>query len=298
MSEIQLHHGDCTAVLPTMPAASVDAVITDPPYPCIDREYGRWTEEEWFALMRVVVPECMRVLKPSGSAVFILQPNSERVGRMRTWLWEFMLWVGKEWGIVQDAWWWNHAALPVGGAITKGLLRASLKACVWVGAEHCYRDQDAALAVESKRNRQAREEGWSGTERYPSGRVVRHEKMHAAAARRGGVTPFNVMAVPNTNSHSSAGANGHGAGTPLPLCSWWTRYLCPPAGTILDPFMGSGTTGLAAIKHGANYIGIEQKPEYYAIATKRINAPIEADREQFALFDSPPQPAALFAEGS
>jgi hypothetical protein len=135
MSEIQLHHGDCTAVLPTMPAASVDAVITDPPYPCIDREYGRWTEEEWFALMRVVVPECMRVLKPSGSAVFILQPNSERVGRMRTWLWEFMLWVGKEWGIVQDAWWWNHAALPVGGAITKGLLRASLKACVWVGAE-------------------------------------------------------------------------------------------------------------------------------------------------------------------
>jgi hypothetical protein len=41
--------------------------------------------------MKEVATECRRVLKPKGSAVFILQPNYEAVGRMRLWLWEFVL---------------------------------------------------------------------------------------------------------------------------------------------------------------------------------------------------------------
>jgi hypothetical protein len=140
VSECRFILGDCLDVLPTLKSGSVDCVITDPPYPMIDRPYGKMTEAEWFAMMRVVVPECMRVLKPTGSAVFILQPNSERVGRMRTWLWEFMLWVGKEWGIVQDAWWWNTAAIPEAHAIQGRLMRTSLKACVWVGPSDCWRN--------------------------------------------------------------------------------------------------------------------------------------------------------------
>ena len=41
-------------------------------------------------------------------------------------------------------------------------------------------------------------------------------------------------------------------------------------GTILDPFMGSGTTGVACVQTGCNFIGIEIDPDYYAIAEKRI----------------------------
>ena len=58
--------------------------------------------------------------------------------------------------------------------------------------------------------------------------------------------------------------------TPLPLCSWWVRYLTPPQGTVLDMFAGSGTTGIAAVKEGLSYIGIEKDPYYFAIAEKRI----------------------------
>ena len=46
--------------------------------------------------------------------------------------------------------------------------------------------------------------------------------------------------------------------------------LTEPGATILDPFMGSGTTGVACIKTGRNFIGIEIRPTYYAIAEKRI----------------------------
>lgn len=48
------------------------------------------------------------------------------------------------------------------------------------------------------------------------------------------------------------------------------RMFTPPGQTVLDPFMGSGTTGLAAVEHGCNFIGIETNPDYYAIAERRL----------------------------
>lgn len=50
----------------------------------------------------------------------------------------------------------------------------------------------------------------------------------------------------------------------------WVIDLCPKADTILDPFMGSGTTGVAAIQMGRKFIGIEREPKYFEIACRRI----------------------------
>jgi hypothetical protein len=54
------------------------------------------------------------------------------------------------------------------------------------------------------------------------------------------------------------------------------RYLCrlvtPPGGVVLDPFAGSGTTGCAAVLEGLHFLGVEQDPEYVAIARARIGA--------------------------
>lgn len=176
MSKVTLHHGDCLEFMKTLDPSSVDAVITDPPYPEIDRPYGRMTEAEWHAMMRGVVAECRRALKPRGSAVFILQPNSERVGRMRPWLWEFMAWTTREWGMVQDAWWWNHATMPSEQCQKKwGLMRPSLKACVWLGPSDCYRNQDEVLWSESERNAASRN-GDRALRRHPSGRTMRQQR--------------------------------------------------------------------------------------------------------------------------
>ena len=270
MEDVRLIHGDCLSVLPTLPSASVECVLTDPPYPCIKRPYGYWTEAEWFQMMRVVVPECMRILKPTGSAVFILQPNSERVGRMRTWLWEFMTWVGKEWGIVQDAYWWNTSAPPNKHANrTVGLMRPSLKTSVWIGSANCWRDQDAVLWEESLANAAGRATK-RATGYRPYGGIMNEQRCSTAAVERGGVTPFNVLPVPNANSSDSAGSHGHNAGTAEPICNWWLRYICPPGGSVLDPFSGSGTVALAALKQGKKAIGIERVADYHATAKNRI----------------------------
>jgi site-specific DNA-methyltransferase (adenine-specific)/modification methylase len=50
----------------------------------------------------------------------------------------------------------------------------------------------------------------------------------------------------------------------------WVIDLCPKADTILDPFMGSGTTGVAAVQMGRQFIGIERETKYFDIACKRI----------------------------
>src|SRR5437764_4195324 len=112
----------------TLPPSSIDAVIADPPYPEISRTYGRMTETDWHDMMNAVMPQVRRVLNPTGSAMFILQPNSERVGRMRLWLWDFIARWGREWNLVQDAYWWNIAEPPtVHTHRGRGLMRPSLK---------------------------------------------------------------------------------------------------------------------------------------------------------------------------
>lgn len=50
------------------------------------------------------------------------------------------------------------------------------------------------------------------------------------------------------------------------------RMVTPPNGTVLDPFMGSGSTGIAAKECGFDFIGIEREKEYVVIAEKRIEA--------------------------
>ena len=133
---VTLYHGDCQAILPTLGAGSVDAVVTDPPYAEINRPYGQLTESAWHSLMDGVVSESRRVLSEIGSAMYVLQPNSERVGRMRTWLWEFMAKWSRDWGMIQDAWWWNFTSAPtIHCNRRRGLMRPSMKACVWLGPD-------------------------------------------------------------------------------------------------------------------------------------------------------------------
>lgn len=265
-----VHHGDCREVMQAMEPESIDSIVSDPPYPEINRPYGKMTEAEWHHLMEDVIHNARRILKPSGSAVFILQPNSEHVGRMRPWLFEFMAKWSKEWNMVQDAWWWNTTSPPTVHCQRKhGLLRPSVKACVWLGSPQCFRQQDAVLWEPSDSTKNANRED-RALKRLPSGQSMRRGRCVAASDERGGVTPFNLLPISNGDSVSSSGAYGHGAGTPLSLAEWWVRYLTPDGGSVLDPFCGAGTVGIAAVESGFRFVGAELSPEYIEIARARI----------------------------
>jgi site-specific DNA-methyltransferase (adenine-specific) len=68
--------------------------------------------------------------------------------------------------------------------------------------------------------------------------------------------------------------NHHPTVKPTELMRYLCRLVTPPGGTILDPFMGSGSTGRGAVLEGFSFIGIEMNEDYLAIAQARINAVI------------------------
>lgn len=66
--------------------------------------------------------------------------------------------------------------------------------------------------------------------------------------------------------------NNHPTVKSTKLMSYLVRLITPPGGTVLDPFAGSGSTGVAALEEGMDFVGIERDPEYFAIAQERLGA--------------------------
>lgn len=73
--------------------------------------------------------------------------------------------------------------------------------------------------------------------------------------------------------------NGHPTVKPLALMRWLITLVAPPNAVVFDPFMGSGTTGIAAVQLGRRFIGVEREAEYYEIAERRIASMREGELE-------------------
>jgi site-specific DNA-methyltransferase (adenine-specific) len=86
-------------------------------------------------------------------------------------------------------------------------------------------------------------------------------------------------------SNETAEKNGHPVPKPLGWMRWLVSLTTRRGETALDPFMGSGTTGVAAIQLGRSFIGIEREPKYFDIACRRI----EQAYKQRSLFEAEPQ---------
>lgn len=95
---------------------------------------------------------------------------------------------------------------------------------------------------------------------------------------KGGVgvaNPTNAIMFRRMNQNSKRAVQEHFASYPTSLTDFFISIACPKMGTILDPFMGSGTTGISASKQGKSFIGIELNPKYIEIAKKRIKPFLE-----------------------
>lgn len=111
------------------------------------------------------------------------------------------------------------------------------------------------------------------------------------------------LSSPRAGAGRGGGArNHHPTVKPVALMEWLVRLVTPPGGTVLDPFLGSGTTGCAAVRLGFDFVGIEREPEYAAIADRRIQLAANAPRSKplGELERAPaadPRQISLFGEG-
>ena len=91
------------------------------------------------------------------------------------------------------------------------------------------------------------------------------EKIHSDRKAIEGVganNPRNRTGTPKSNFHPTV--------KPIALMRYLTRLITPKGGVVLDPYMGSGSTGIACVLEGFNFIGVEMEKEYFEIAKARI----------------------------
>lgn len=90
--------------------------------------------------------------------------------------------------------------------------------------------------------------------------------------RKGGIKNASGRGFSESDPHKEIIVkNHHPTVKPIKLMQYLIKLVTPPGGTVLDPFMGSGSTGIASRSLGFKFIGIEKESEYYEIATKRIH---------------------------
>jgi len=110
--------------------------------------------------------------------------------------------------------------------------------------------------------------GSSELGRYPAN--VMHDGLQEEWARY-----FYCPKVSKSERNNSTIKNTHPTVKPIKLMRYLCRLVTPKGGVVLDPFMGSGSTGIATKQENFQFIGIEKEKEYYDIACKRIEAAIE-----------------------
>ena len=89
----------------------------------------------------------------------------------------------------------------------------------------------------------------------------------------------NIKTNKRTNEEAASTLNNHPTVKPVALMKYLCRLVTPPNGVVLDLFMGSGTTGIAATQEGFNFVGIEMNDEYIKIANHRISHWVDEKQE-------------------
>lgn len=229
-------HGDCLDVMRGMPAASVDAVVTDPPYgisvpgavsvgPGGSRNMDFFpgdTREAPLAPLR----EALRVLKRPGS---------------------FFAFCGHgQFGAIVDL-------LEEAGMTTKPF--AWVKSCPAPAAPGMRWTSGFELAVYGFD---------AGSYFWSDGAGLRPNVWTGDSYR-----------------HGQPGKVAHPTQKPLDMMRQIVLRTCAKGSAVLDPFLGSGTTGVAALEEGCRFIGIEREAEYVAIARSRIEAAARAPMLDF-----------------
>lgn len=124
------------------------------------------------------------------------------------------------------------------------------------GAFHGDTGSAARFFYCAKANKRDRDEGLDGFVKTSGGFVSNTSGQHMTRRDDG------YQVAPRANNHPTV--------KPTDLMAYLCRLVTPPGGTVLDPFMGSGSTGKAAMREGFRFIGIEREAEYLAIAQARI----------------------------
>lgn len=300
---VTLHHGDSLAVLREMPDQSVDCCVTSPPYFGL-RDYGvagqyglEASPAEYVETMRALFAEVRRVLaddgtlwlnigdsysasppgksenharkstlRSKGGATTAMRESVRSAGIDRTkflpqknlmgmpWLTALAL-QGDGWILRNDIIWFKPNAMP-----ESAMDRLSNR------HEHIFmfsKSRAYWFDLDPIREPHVSTPDRAGENALRGQKAIRPVGPNSGAYSEGGRNPGDVWTIatqPFTEAHFAV--------MPQALAERAILAGCKPGGTVLDPFSGSGTTGLAATKHGRKYVGIDLNADYLDLSLR------------------------------
>jgi len=260
----QIFCGDSVEILTDYPSASVDLIVTSPPYSNRrKRSYGGINPDKYVEWFLPISKELYRILKQDGS--FVLNIKEGANGERETYVLELILALRKQgWFWTEEYIWYKTTCMP---GKWPNRFRDAWERCLhFTKGRRFFMNQKAVkLPIGDWAKKRMKKLSENDTVRTSSatnsgfGRKVKNwEKKRT-------VYPDNVLKIsPVCKNHN------HSAVYPKELPGWFIKLFSKRGGVILDPFIGSGTTAIAAVELDRHYSGIELNKSYYQIAKKNV----------------------------
>lgn len=265
MSQVILYHADALEVLKSMEDESVQLIVTSPPYADQRKStYGGIHPDKYVEWFHGFALEMYRVLKPEGS--FILNIKEKVVnGQRHTYVMKTVL------DLIDMGWLWTEEYIWHKTTTTPGKWPNRFRD-LW---EHCYHFTKEKKFVMNQDAVKVPIGDWAKT-RLSNLSANDKQRQHSATGSGFGrnmsswvgkelVYPGNVL-----HGASETQNRNHSAVFPVWLPEWFIKLFSNAGDVVLDPFMGSGTTAIAALNQGRPVIGAELMGEYIDVAVDRI----------------------------
>jgi DNA modification methylase len=260
-----IYQGNCLDILQTFPDESIDFIVTSPPY----ADNRKKTYEgvsisnyvEWFL---PISEQLKRVLKSNGS--FVLNIKERAVdGERQTYVLELILALRNQgWFWVEEYIWHKRNCYP---GKWPNRFRDAWERCLHFTKQKQFKMYQDRVMVPMGDWTDKRLRKLSETDRIRDESKVGSGfgKNISNWLQRTQAYPTNVLYLATESSN-----RGHSASFPVALPTWFIKLFTDEGDIVLDPFLGSGTTALAAVDLNRRYLGIELMPSYFELARQAV----------------------------
>lgn len=258
--------GDSLDVLKKLPDNSVDLIVTSPPYADQRKStYGGISPDKYVEWFMPIADELLRVLHPKGTFVLNIKEkvvNSER----HTYVMELIIEMRKQgWLWTEEFIWHKKNCFP---GKWPNRFRDSWERLLQFNKQKDFNMYQDEVRVPMGDWAKTRLKNLSETDKRRDNSKVGSGfgKNVSKWVGRDLAYPTNVLMMATESSNKK-----HSAVFPKELPSWFIKLFTKPGDVVLDPFLGSGTTSIAAFQLDRNSIGIEIQEEYHKLAIQNIN---------------------------
>lgn len=238
-------------LISSIPDDSIELTVTSPPY-CMGKEYETsYSVDDFIAAHTRILPEIVRVTRPGGSICWQVgyHVENQQCFPLDYFVFDIMR---------------NHPEIKLRNRIVwtygHGLhhtrrFSGRHETVLWLTKGSGYYFDLDAVRVPQK---------------YPGKRHYKGDRKGEFSGNPKGKNPTDVWEIPNVKANHVEKV-GHPCQFPVGLAERLVRALCPKGGVVFDPYMGSSSTGVAAIVNGRRFFGAETKKEYTALACERMS---------------------------